>query len=155
MATMEESLREYLNEKIPITRAMGVTVLEATADRVELEAPLPPNVNHSGTVFGGSAASVAVLSAWSLLHLLLRREGIAANIVVHKCSMTYERPIVDTFASTSETVGPAEWGDFLDALKRRMRAKMRLRSVLRCNGEKVGEMVGDFVALGQSPPARP
>lgn len=150
-----EALQEYLNGRIPITKAMGVKVLEASADRVELEAPLPPNINHSGTVFGGSAASVAVLSAWSLLHVRLRLATVGANIVVHKCSMTYERPIVDTFTSASETVGPAEWGEFLDTLKRRKRARMRLRSVLRCNGEKVGEMEGDFVALDQSPPARP
>ncbi len=141
------TLQEYLNGRIPITKAMGVKVLEASVDRVELEAPLPPNINHSGTVFGGSAASVAVLSAWSLLHVRLEDEGIGGNVVVHKCSMTYERPITGTFTSTSETVGPTEWGEFLDTLKRRKRARMRLRSVLRCNGEKVGGLEGDFVAF--------
>ena len=102
---MNGVLQEYLNGRIPITKAMGVKVLEASVDRVELEAPLPPNINHSGTVFGGSAASVAVLSAWSFLHVRLENERIEGNIVVHKCSMTYERPITGTFTSASAVCG--------------------------------------------------
>lgn len=142
-----EALQEYLNEKIPITRAMGVKVLEATVDRVELEAPLPPNINHNGTVFGGSAASVAVLSAWSLIHIRLRQAKVSANVVVRRCSMTYERPIADTFTSTSAVCGREEWDAFLAALNHEKRAHLKLFSTLRCKGEKVGEQEGDFVAF--------
>jgi Putative thioesterase (yiiD_Cterm) len=63
------ALELSLHQRIPLSRAMGVAVLEAAPARVALAAPLAPNVNHSGTVFGGSAASVAVLSAWSLVEV--------------------------------------------------------------------------------------
>ena len=58
-----ESLEAYIHRQIPITAAMGVQVIEATADRVELSTPLAPNINHRETVFGGSAAAVATLTA--------------------------------------------------------------------------------------------
>ena len=38
---------------------MGVRVVSAAFDRVELSAPLAPNINHRDTLFGGSAAAIA------------------------------------------------------------------------------------------------
>ena len=67
---MEESagaLEHYLRARIPLTASLGVRVAEANLDCVQLSAPLAANINHSGTVFGGSAAAVATLAAWSLL----------------------------------------------------------------------------------------
>ncbi|MCP4171556.1 MAG: hypothetical protein GY758_12370 [Fuerstiella sp.] len=59
-----ESLEADIHRQIPITAAIGVQILEATADRVEISAPLAPNINHRETVFGGNAAAVATLAAW-------------------------------------------------------------------------------------------
>lgn len=53
-------LQTSLYERIPLSRATGVTVLQAEPTGVILGAPLAPDVNHSGIVFGGSAAAVAV-----------------------------------------------------------------------------------------------
>ena len=60
-ASPELEIEQYLHRYIPLAIAMGVRVKDATPARVELTAPLAPNVNHHDSVFGGSAAAVATL----------------------------------------------------------------------------------------------
>lgn len=57
-----EALRTYLHDHIPLSRAMAVEVVEASANHVLLEAPLAPNINMHGTMFGGSSATLALLA---------------------------------------------------------------------------------------------
>ena len=59
---------------------MEVTVVEASLHQVVLSAPLAPNINHRETVFGGSASAVAILAAWSMLHLRLSAEGLGSRL---------------------------------------------------------------------------
>jgi len=142
-----EDLQKYLHEHIPISKAMGVEVLEATVNGVTLCAPLYPNINHRETVFGGSSTAVAILSAWSLLYLRLKCENITRHIVIQKSTMTYECPITGTFTASSVIRDPAAWFRFITMLRRKNRARMRVHSILHCNGRKVGELEGDFVAF--------
>jgi thioesterase domain-containing protein len=141
------SLQKYLHEHIPISKAMGVEVLEATVIGVKLYAPLYPNINHRETVFGGSASAVAILSAWSLLYLRLKIENINSRIVIQRSTMTYECPITDKFTASSVVRDPAAWFRFVTTLKRKNRARIGVNSILHCNDRKVGELEGDFVAL--------
>ncbi len=142
-----EDLQQYLHEHIPISKAMGVEVLEATVSGVTLCAPLSPNINHRETVFGGSSTAVAILSAWSLLYLRLKSENITRRIVIQKSTMTYECPITDTFTASSVVRDPAAWFRFITMLRRKNRARVGVHSILHCSGRKVGELEGDFVAL--------
>jgi thioesterase domain-containing protein len=142
-----ESITKYLHEHIPISKAMGVEVQEASPKGVKLSAPLPPNINHRETVFGGSASAVAILSAWALLYLRLKNEDIDGRIVIQKSAMNYEHPIIDTFTAASEIREPAAWTAFVAALRRKGRARVKVCSILHCNDRKVGEFEGEFVAL--------
>lgn len=143
-------VERYLHEHIPLSRAMGVAVLEATPQGVTLSAPLSPNVNHRGTVFGGSAAAVAILSAWALLCLRLRGEPARCDVVIQKNAMTYGCPITGLFTATCTFDDPVSWSRFLAILRRRNRARIRLTSVLHCQGAKVGSLDGHFVAMHAS-----
>ena len=86
-------LERYLHQQIPLSAAMGVRVRMATPERVQLAVPLAPNINHNETAFGGSAAALATLSAWALLHLRLAGAGLQARLVIQRSSMEYEQPI--------------------------------------------------------------
>ncbi len=66
------SLKEYLYNHIPLTRAMEVKVDSISDTALTLSAPIAPNINHRETVFGGSASALCILSAWSLIHCRLR-----------------------------------------------------------------------------------
>jgi thioesterase domain-containing protein len=146
-----EFLEKYLHEHIPLSKAMGVEVLEATLNGVRLFAPLSPNINHRDTVFGGSASSVAILSAWSLLYLRLKNENIRSRIVIQKSMMNYECPITDMFTASSVVPDPTAWFRFVTALRRKNRARVKVNSTLHCNDKKVGELEGEFVALDAQP----
>ena len=92
-------LQQYLHEHIPITRAMQVTVLEAKPDATLLAAPLAPNINHRDTVFGGSAAALATLAAWTLLHARLAAAGLPSRLVIQRNTMDYDAPIPADFSA--------------------------------------------------------
>ena len=143
----QQALQEYFHNHIPLSKAMAVEVEAATPQVVRLVAPLAPNANHHGTVFGGSASAVAVLSSWGLLHVALVDANIKADLVVQKSSMNYELPITGKFTSESVAPVPEKWQRFLATLLKFKRARISMRSILNCDGKKVGEFEGDFVAI--------
>ena len=83
----ETRVQRYLYQYIPLSAAMGVQVRTASVGHVKLAAPLRPNVNHTETVFGGSAAALATLSAWTLLHLRLENARLDARLVIQRSRM--------------------------------------------------------------------
>ena len=142
-----QQLEHYLHEHIPLTRAMGVSVVSVEQDSVVLAAPLAPNINHRDTVFGGSASALAILAAWSLLHTRLRGEGIASRLVIQRNTMEYEQPILGDFTARSSLQSPAQWPQFTRMLARKGKARIAVNSVLECSGQVVGRLTGEFVAL--------
>ena len=144
----EAALEDYLRGRIALTAALGVRVAEAGQECVRLTAPLAANINHSGTVFGGSAAAVATLAAWGLLHLRLAAAGIRARTVIQRSRMEYEHPIAADFEAECRLTDPAAWEHFTAMLRRHGRARLQLLAELRCADQAVGRFEGEFVALG-------
>ncbi len=140
-------LQQFLHEHIPLSKAIGIEVQESSTECVVLSAPLVPNKNHQSTVFGGSASAVAILAAWALLYLRLKQAGCSTRLVIQKNTMVYERPIADKFVASSSVGDPSAWQKFQEVFRRKKRARISVRVTIQCNGEKVGEMNGDFVAL--------
>jgi thioesterase domain-containing protein len=145
--TPESLLERYLHEQIPLSAAMGVGVRVARPEWVQLTAPLAPNVNHADTVFGGSAAALATLSGWALLHVRLGREPLHARLVIQRSSMEYERPIAGDFAADCRFADEAAWARFRATLLRHGRARLRLDASLVHAGQPAAAFSGDFVAL--------
>lgn len=142
-----QALQDYFHEHIPLSKAMDVKVGGASPQVVRLVAPLAPNTNHHGTVFGGSASAVAVLAAWGLLHVAMLDAGIKADLVVQKSSMSYELPITDEFSAEAVAPAPEKWQRFVAMLQKYKRARISIGAVLKCAGQKTGEFEGDFVAV--------
>ena len=143
----EVLLGRYLHEQIPLSAAMGVRVTMATPERVQLAAPLGPNVNHNDTVFGGSAAALATLSGWALLHLRIARLGAHARVVIQRSSMEYERPIPGAFEAVCSFSDELAWERCRATLLRRRRARLTLAAHLLHDGRQAATFTGDFVAL--------
>lgn len=53
-------LESILHHGIPLTRDMGLKVLDWQAQQLRLQLPLEANVNHKSTMFGGSLYCGAV-----------------------------------------------------------------------------------------------
>ncbi|HEX7373444.1 MAG TPA: YiiD C-terminal domain-containing protein [Steroidobacteraceae bacterium] len=140
-------LQQYLRTRIPLSAAMQVEVRRADVAGVELYAPLEPNTNHRDTVFGGSAATLAILAAWCALHVRLLAAGLAGRIVIHSNTMNYERPIVAGFTATSQPPAADEWQKLAAIVARGRMARARMTAVLECQGEQVGQFDGQFAVL--------
>lgn len=144
--TSAADLRAYLYEHIPLSQAMGICVVSVAPDAVVLRAPLAPNINHRRTVFGGSASALAILAAWSVLHVRCRGAGIDARLVIQRNTMEYEQPIQSEFTAQAR-IDDAAWSTFTRMFARKGRARIALVSVLESEGHVVGRLSGEFVAL--------
>ncbi len=139
-------LEAYLHAQIPLSRAMGVRVGAADVDHVLLHAPLAPNINHHETVFGGSVSALAILSAWSLVHLRLTAEGVASSVVIQRNSIDYERPVIGAFSAHSSLESVTAWERFRHILQRKGRARIAVQSKVEFDGEVAARFSGEFVA---------
>ncbi len=87
-------LEQVLHHDIPLTREMGIRVIDWQNHRLRLHLPLAPNVNHKSTLFGGSLYCGAVLAGWGWLHLRLREAGIDdGHIVIQDGQISYPLPV--------------------------------------------------------------
>lgn len=130
---------------------MQVSVVEASPQNVVLQAPLPPNINHRDTVFGGSASAVAILAAWSMLHLRLAAQGLGSRLVIQRNTMDYLAPMDGAF--TAEAQAPADdvWQPFVRMLQRKGVGRIAQTAALRYQGQWAGRLVGEFVAWAPAP----
>jgi thioesterase domain-containing protein len=143
-------LETYLHDHIPLTLAMQVRVLSVEPGAVVLGAPLAPNINHRETVFGGSACALAILAAWSLVHVRLAADGLAPRLVIQRNTMDYDLPIEGDFTARSSLAPGVDWARFTRMLARKGLARIALRSVLSFEGRLAGRFEGEFVALASS-----
>lgn len=148
------ALEAYLHKHIPISAAMGVTVESASFDEVCLRAPLDLNINHRSTVFGGSAAAVAILAGWALLHVRVGHGGRGDRIVIQRNSIEYTHAIDDDFEAVAIAPDARDWARFQKMLHRRGRGRIDITTRLICRGEFAGECVGAYVILpvAETPP---
>lgn len=126
---------------------MGVRVKIGTPGRVELTAPLAPNINHHETVFGGSASALATLSAWTLVHIGLRHANVNATTVIQRNIMSYEEPIHGDFSAVCTLIDDGAWERFLKTIDRRGRGRITMNAHLIFENRQVASFEGDFVAL--------
>jgi thioesterase domain-containing protein len=140
-------LEADLHDHIPLTRAMQVRVLAITADSVHLGAPLAANINHHGTVFGGSLATLATLASWSLAHLKLRQAGIDCSLVVGAIHMDYLAPAEGDVLARSSLAQPDDWPHVLETFTRKGKARIPVMAEIDYGGRCVARFKGDFAAL--------
>ena len=145
--TDTNELQQYLYDHIPLSAAMGVSVVDVAPERVVLAAPLDRNINHRQTVFGGSASAVAILAAWSLVQVRLRAANLACRLVIQRNTMDYDQPISGDFTAHAGLVQPEAWPAFMRLLQRRGKARIKVAATLLFEGRAAGRFSGEFVAL--------
>jgi thioesterase domain-containing protein len=144
-------LTTYLHGHIPLSRAMAVRVVSCSADAVELEAALEPNINVHGTAFGGSVATLGVLAAWSVLHLRLESKGAKSQLVIHRSQTEYLAPIAGVFSAAAR-IDDAAYPAFEQMLGRRGKARLHVVAEIVHAGAVAARFTGEFVAIAERSP---
>ena len=144
-------LQEFLPAQIPLTGAMELKVESCGRHGVHLSAPIAPNINHRQTLFGGSAAAIAIMSAWSLVHLRLRNTSDPPpRIVIQRNSMSWNTPIPGEVHAKCESPDEDTWERLLKTLHRKGRGRIILRSTLFTDETPAAEFTGTFVAINMA-----
>jgi len=147
MTVTADRLRDVLYRDIPLSRAMEVSVQQADPACTVLSIPLAPNANHMSTVFGGSANTLAILAAWSLLHLRLAAAQPTCQIVIQHSSMHYLHPMPGAAEAVCRFDDETEWARFSRTLARRGRARLTLPAEVSSSGRVCARFEGEFVAV--------
>jgi len=141
-------LERYMMDTIPQARHMQIGVGAFDAAGLTLTAPLAPNINHEQTAFGGSMTSLATLSCWGFVWLLLE-DTSKLHIVVSDAHMRYLKPITSMLEARCLAPDHLILKRFLDTLARRGRARLELRAEMRQDQELCADYTGNFVAYRQ------
>lgn len=147
MRIMDASaLEKFLHQQIPISQTFGVQVLKATKESVILKAPLSPNINHLGTAFGGSLASVAILAGYSWAYHVLFQRGYKAHIILKSSVTDYMKPVQGDFTAECKAPPEAEIEAFFKAFEKKGRARIHLESKIVTAAGAACVLRGEFVA---------
>lgn len=148
MNSDSSDLESILHHDIPLTRHMGLKVLDWHDQQLRLHLPLEENVNHKSTMFGGSLYCGAVLAGWGWLHLRLREEGIEdGHIVIQEGQISYPLPMTTDAIAICQAPSVVAWKKFLVMYRRYGRARLALHSRIVNTGseEAAVNFKGDYV----------
>ncbi|MDH0649118.1 YiiD C-terminal domain-containing protein [Pseudomonas sp. GD03858] len=148
MSADSQYLQSVLHSDIPLTREMGMEVIDWQGRCLRLKLPLAPNVNHKSTMFGGSLYCGAVLVGWGWLHLRLRELGIDdGHIVIQEGQISYPLPVTGTAVAQCPAPDEKTWERFLTMYQRRGRARLTLETVVSNEGsdEPAVKFSGQYV----------
>ena len=148
MSRDSRQLESVLHHDIPLTRDMGLKVLDWHDQQLRLYLPLEANVNHKSTMFGGSLYCGAVLVGWGWLHLRLKEEGITdGHIVIQEGQISYLLPVTSDANAICQAPDPVIWKKFLTTFQRYGRARLTLntRVVNEGRDEDAVRFVGQYV----------
>ena len=142
-----KAVEHYLHEHIPLSKAMAVSVDSIDESRVILSAPLVPNINHRSTAFGGSISAVAILSAWTFVHVWLMTLSIPCRIVIQRNSIEYIKPIESDFQSHCIAPPQQKWERFIKTVSKRGKGRLVLEAEVYSGGLLAGKFQGEYVAV--------
>ena len=149
-----DELTDYLHAAIPLSRAMSVQAIESGPETITVSAPHGPNINHEGTVFGGSLSALALLAGFTAVLNRLRYDGYPHRVVVQRNAYSYDLPATTDVTATA-TIDPDRWERLTGTLERRNIGRITVDvTVADATGQQVGRLAGVFAALPESPDAQ-
>ena len=138
-------MKTWLESILP-AQALDIKVVEWDGRRVELAAPLAPNLNDKGTAFAGSIDALLDLAGWSAITLALRDAGIEAQVMIVKSATEYTAAVRADM--TANTVIPAgEMEHVVQEIKRRGRSRLAIQSHLEAGGVPCAAMTAHYAII--------
>lgn len=142
---MNDLLQDTLYSEIPLTRTIGIKVVDSSPLSLSLSAPLLPNINHKSTAFGGSLYSVSVLTGWGLIFQLLKQHDLTGHIVIQESQTRYLKPVTDSIVSICNINSHEIIDKFIHQYMRKGIARLSLDIKIANNNETCVLFSGRYV----------
>ena len=137
-------LQNIWHQQIPITQLMGIRVFQYTGDKFETRASLNPNMNLHGTMFAGSIYSLATLTGWGLVHLMMKEQKVEGDIVLADANIHYHKPVTELPRSIAEFNNVS--GDFAP-LEQDKKARIKVSVEVLDDTVPVAQFDGEYVVI--------
>jgi thioesterase domain-containing protein len=138
---------QFLHEKIPITKAMGLSVIEFTTSKVRMYANLEANINDKLTAFGGSINSLMTICGWAMVFINIKEIDVDAKIVIKKSNINYLAPIKENFIAECELSNEETKKDFLEMYAKHNKSRLNLKVSIKNEKTVFAEYEGQYVVF--------
>lgn len=112
-----------LQQDIPLTGAMQMSLSSWDGRTLVLQVPLPPNVNDKGTAFAGSITALGCITGWSLLTLWSEPLFGHCQCAVYDAQFHFSQPLKGDFTAT---VSLPDTAHLVESLRRKGKGKVSL-----------------------------
>lgn len=143
----KKEAQKYIETNIPMTKIMGMEIVELTHDSVRISMPHAPNVNHQGSAFGGSIDSLFFVTSWAYVQLLIEDFDPHPRILGRRGKSTFHKPVKSDFEAKVLIPDDSVVQIFLDDLRQKGKGRLTAKAVVEYEGEVAAEFEGDFVVL--------
>ncbi len=139
-----QELQQRWIVQIPISEKMGVKISQYTGYRFETAALLNANLNPHQSMFAGSIFSQAALTGWGMVWLMMKEQGLTAEIMLADSHIRYRQPIVERPRAvvTLDSLS----GD-LDRLARGRKARVKMDVTLYSGDTEAATFTGTYMLL--------
>ena len=137
-------LQNIWHQQIPITQLMGIRVYQYTGTTFETRAALNPKMNLQGTMFAGSIYSLATLTGWGLVHLMMKEQKIEGEILLADADIHYHKPVTELPRSVAKFENIE--GDF-QPLEENKKARITVQVEVLDDLIAVAEFTGQYVVI--------
>ncbi|MFN3880837.1 MAG: YiiD C-terminal domain-containing protein [Nitrincola lacisaponensis] len=136
----------WLNENIPLTRAMGISSCQYHSGQLTLSAPLSVNINDKGTGFAGATTALATLAGWSLITRYTRDAGLEAEVMIVESQVRYLRPVTADFTASVCLPDAQQCAAFIQQLQQQGKARLQLEVAILEQGQPALLLSGEYLA---------
>ena len=124
---------------------MALRVLDFDGRTIQIAAPLAPNRNHHGTAFGGSLATLGIVTGWALVDAALRNAGLPSRVVVQHSDCEFIAPVNTGFVATASL--PDHWPRFVATLQKHRRVRVEIATMIATGGAPLVQHLGRYAAF--------
>ncbi|MDN5063643.1 thioesterase domain-containing protein [Aliarcobacter butzleri] len=143
---MIKILENKLHNEIPLTKFMDLKITKYDEKELITIAPLNKNINDKGTAFGGSLATLTIISGWSICWLISKELEInSENIVVIKNEHSYRKPVTKELICHTKRATKDEIENLKNKLLLKKSASIKISSQIIEDGEVCVDFTGYYV----------
>lgn len=143
---MIKELEKKLHDEIPLTKFMEIKITDYNNNYLISQAPLNININDKGTAFGGSLATMNIISSWGLCWIIQKELSFNSNnIVIIKNEHSYKKPVTKDIVCFTTKPSLEEIDKLKNKLLSKKSASIKIESKIIEDGEICVDFTGYYV----------